>query len=85
MWESEFDKMISERDKLQNLNFNQLKPEVHDTYKKDEKILTNFEPTDDSDVINKAYLDEKLKKINGHISILKRIITNLKYNTTNNV
>ena len=30
--------------------------------KKYEKITTIFEPTDDSDVINKAYLDEKLKK-----------------------
>ena len=30
--------------------------------KKDEKVTTNFEPTDESDVINKAYLDEKLKK-----------------------
>ena len=27
--------------------------------KKDEKITANFERTDNSDVINKAYLDEK--------------------------
>ena len=32
------------------------------------KTTTNFEPTDDSHAINKAYLDEKLKKIDGHIS-----------------
>ena len=30
--------------------------------KKIKKITINFEPTDESDVINKAYLDEKLKK-----------------------
>ena len=72
LWESEFDGIVSKRDKLQDLNINQLKLEVHDTYKKDEKLTTNFEPTDDSDVINKAYLDEKLKKIDGHISYLEK-------------
>ena len=65
--ESEFDGIVSKSDKLQDLNINQLKLEVHDTYKKDEKITTNFEATDDSDVINKSYLDEKLLKINGHL------------------
>ena len=62
LWESEFDGIVSKRDKLQDLNINQLKLEVHETYKKDEKITTNFEPTGESDVVNKAYLDEKLKK-----------------------
>ena len=61
-WESEFDGIVSNRDKLQDLNINQLKLEVHDSYKKDEKLTTNFEPTDDSDVMNKTYLDEKLKR-----------------------
>ena len=63
---------MSKRDKLQDLNINNLKLEVLDTYKKDEKLTTNFEPVDDSDVINKAYLDEKLIKINGHISKLEK-------------
>ena len=72
LWESEFDGIVSKRDKLQDLKINNLKLEVLDTYKKDEKITTNFEPTDDSDVINKAYLDEKLKKIDGHISYLEK-------------
>ena len=72
LWESEFDNIVSKRDKLQDLNINQLKLEVHDTYKKDEKITTNFEPTDKSDVINKGYLDEKLIKIDGHLSKLEK-------------
>ena len=38
--------------------------------KKDEKRSTKFEPTDDSDVINKAYLDEKLLKPDDHISFI---------------
>ena len=58
IWESEFDGIVSERDKLKDLNINQLKLEVHDTYKKDEKITTNFETVDDKDVMNKGYLDE---------------------------
>ena len=72
MWESEFDGIVSKRDKLQDSNINQLKLEVQDTYKKDEKITTNFEATDDSDVINKAYLDNKLKKIEGHIAYIEK-------------
>ena len=72
LWESDFDGMISKRDKLQDLNINQLKLEVHETYKKDEKITTNFEPIDNEDVVNKGYLDEKLLKINGHLSKLEK-------------
>ena len=71
-WESEFDRIVSKRDKLQDLNINQLKLEVHDTYRKDEKITTNFEPVDNSDVINKGYLDGKLLKIDGHLSKLEK-------------
>ena len=68
LWESEFVGIVSKRDKLQDLSINQLKLKVHVTYKKDEKITTNFEPIDNVDVINKTYLDEKLKKIDGQIS-----------------
>ena len=63
---------ISKRDKLQDLKINQLKLEVHGTYRKDEKITTNFEPTDDSDVKSKGYLDNKLLKINGHLTKLEK-------------
>ena len=72
LWESEFDGIVSKRDKLQDLNIIQLKLEVHDTYEKDEKITTNFEPIDNSDVVNKGYLDSKLIKINGHLSKLEK-------------
>ena len=68
LWESEFDNIVSKKDKVQDLNINQLKLEVHDTYKKEEKITTNFEPTDNTGVINKAYLDTKLSKIQSQIS-----------------
>ena len=72
MWESEVDGIVSKRDKLQDANISQIKLEVYDTYKKDEKITTNFEPIDNSDVINKGYLDEKLLKINSHLSKLEK-------------
>ena len=49
-----------------------MKLEVHDTYKKDEKITTNFKPVNDEDVINKSFLDEKLKKVDGHISYIEK-------------
>ena len=64
-WESEIDNIVSERDKLQDLKISQLKLEVIDTYKK-----TNHEAVNNEDVINKGYLDEKLLKISGHLSIL---------------
>ena len=72
LWESEFDGIVSKRDKLQDFNINNLKLEVLDTYKKDEKLTKNFEPVDNKDVINKAYLDSKLLKIDGHISKLEK-------------
>ena len=72
LWESEFDGIVSKKDKLQDLKINNLKLEIHDAYKKDEKLTTNFEPVDDLDVINKAYLDEKLIKIDGHLSKLEK-------------
>ena len=40
--EIEFDGIVSEGDKLQDLNINQLKLEIHDTYKKkDERKTTD--------------------------------------------
>ena len=60
--ESKFYNIVSKRDKKQEMNNNELKLEVLDSYKKVEKKTTNFEPTDESYVIHKSYLDEKLKK-----------------------
>ena len=54
---------------VQCLYIDQLKIQVHDSYKKDEKISTKLEPVDDYDVINESYLDKNLSKIGGHLSI----------------
>ena len=85
LWDSEFDNILSKRDKLQDLNINQLKLEVHDTYKKDEKITTNFEAVNNEGVINKSFLDEKLLKINSQLSKLEKDYNEFKlqYNKQN--
>ena len=72
IWENEFDNIVSKKDKLQDLNVNQLKLELLDSYERDEKLTTIFEPIKNEDVINKAYLDEKLLKKNGQLSILEK-------------
>ena len=78
LWESEFDNIVSKRDKLQDLKINQLKLEVHDIYKKDEKRTTNFETVNNEDVINKGYRDNKLLKINGQLSKLEKYYNEFK-------
>ena len=73
VWESEFDDIVSKRDKHRYMNIIQLKREEHVTYKKKvERTTTNFEASNPEDVINKAYLDEKILKINGHLSLLEK-------------
>ena len=46
------------------------------------KKTTNFEPTDNADVINKCYLDAKLLKIDGNLSFSEKDYTEfqLQYN-----
>ena len=60
------------------MNINQVKLEVHDTYEKVEKITTDFEAVEDSDVINKGYLDSKLLKIDGHLSKFEKDYNEIK-------
>ena len=73
IWESEFDNIVSKRDKLQDfIIIIQLKIEAHDSYKKDEKKTTDFEPINNEDNINKGDLDEKVLKTNGHLSKLEK-------------
>ena len=76
LWESEFDNIVSKKDNLQDLYITQLKLEVHD----------NFEAINVEDVINKAYIDEKILKNRwSHIEIRKKIIMTLKHLETNSL
>ena len=72
MRESEFDIFVSKKFKVQDINFNQLKLEVLDSYKKDEKITTNFKASNPDYAINKAYLEQNLSKIDAHISLSEK-------------
>ena len=64
------------------MNINQLKLEVHNSFKKYEKLTTNIESTNDKDDLNKAYLDENLSKTEGSLSFLEKDYNefNLQYN-----
>ena len=42
LWPIEIYNNVCAKDEVQDLNVNQLKLEVNDAYKKDEKITTNF-------------------------------------------
>ena len=70
IWESEYDNIVSEKHKVQDINKNQIKLEVYDTSQKDEKI-TSFKPSDE-DVINKFYLDGKISELDDHLSFLEK-------------
>ena len=70
--ESEFNNIVSQRGKLQDLNGIQFILQAHASYRKIEKITFNFEASYPEDLINKAYLDEKLIKIDGHLSLLEK-------------
>ena len=72
MWGSEFENNVSKKNKRQNINLNQLKLKVNDAYKKDEETTTKFEPSSDEDVINKAYLDTKISKLEPQISYIQK-------------
>ena len=81
LWESDFDNVLMKREKLQDLNIKKLKLKVNDVYEKDEKLTTNFKPIEDSDVINKAFLDGKLSRIEGHISLVEKHYYEFKLNS----
>ena len=84
LWRSEFYNNVSAKDKVQDINLNQLKPTTNDTYRKDEKITTNFQLFEDEDVINKAYIDEKLSKTENRLSLLDKILHMLNCTTASN-
>ena len=51
------------------MNISQLKLQVHASCKKDEKKSTDSEPSNNEDVINKSYSDEKFLKNSENVNI----------------
>ena len=84
-WRNQLFNIVSAKDKVQDISFNQLKLKVNDTYKKDEKIATKFEPSNNEGVVNKAYLDKRVSKIEYHISYFEKIRMNLNCLTTSSL
>ena len=74
MWRSEFCIIVSAKDRVQNKIVTPLKFKVNKTYKKDEKITTNFEPSSPEDARNKDFLSTTLGEVNGHIVYIEKII-----------
>ena len=72
LWSSEVYNNFSANDRVQDIPLNQLKLEVNDTYKKDEKITTKFEGVKNEDVIIKAHLDTKTSKIEAQMSYIEK-------------
>ena len=57
---------------MEDINLNHLKLKVNDTHRKNEKKTTKTEPSDDTDVIKKTYVDTKLSKLEGHLSLVEK-------------
>ena len=57
---------------MEDKNFNQLNFEENVTYKKDEKITTTFEPSNDEVVVSKAYFYTKLTELNERIFSIEK-------------
>ena len=85
LWRSEFYNNVSAKEKVRDINLNRSELKVNDTCKKDEKNKTIFEHSNDEDVINKVYLDQKLSKIEGQSSYIEKDYTELKHNIKKSV
>ena len=84
----EFLQKVSEKNSLQNVNLTQSLPSFYKVYNKDEKITTSFDLPYDKEVLNKTYLDKKLKAfgkilmdLNGNVAFTKKIPIGLRENT----
>ena len=61
-----------QKNRVKDINLDQLKLKEINIYKKDEEITTKFEPSKDEDVVSKTYLDTKLSKKEGDISHIEK-------------
>ena len=60
---------------LHDMIFNLLKLKVEESYRNDVKTITNCQPSNNEDVVIKAYLDSELVKVKGHITIREKTLT----------
>ena len=55
---------------MRDMNDNQLKLKVNDTSEQDQTITIKLKRSNLEDVVNKTYLDTKLKKLDSHMSYI---------------
>ena len=72
LWRSALYNKVSAKNRVQDIRFNLLKFKVNDTYRRDLKITTNFEPSNLEDIINKEYSDTKFAEWKYHISYIEK-------------
>ena len=85
IWRSENYNNVSAKDRVPDINLTQLKLKLNDTYKKDEKSESKFEPSHEEDIKNRAYLDKNLSEGTVMFQIEKKIIMKLKCSATNSL
>ena len=54
------------------INLKSLKLKVNYSFKKNENITTNYEPSNDEYEVNKAYLDTEVSKVEDHILFIEK-------------
>ena len=65
---------VSAKERVQDINLNQFNFKVNDVYEKHEKTKTNFNASDDKDVLKNADLDKKIIQNTGSNFIHRRRI-----------
>ena len=70
---------------MQDINLNQLKLKVSDSYEKDENLTTSFEAVNDEDLLHRAFPDTKLSKVEDQKHTKKKGVLTLICVTTNSL
>ena len=71
LWRSEFYNNISATDRVQDINRNQVKFKVNDSYKKVDKLTTKFEAVNNEHVTNKRFSVTKLSEVEDDLSYIE--------------
>ena len=85
LWRSEVYNSVSAKDKVQDINLNQLKLKVNDPYKKDEKKTKKIEHSDDSDGRKTLPRKKTISTIEGQILYIEKNYNEFKLLTANNL
>ena len=62
--------ILSPQKVVQDINLNQVKLKANETFQQNEKVTTNFESSNDQDVVSKNYPHTKLSKVECHLSFI---------------